>query len=75
MAPLTTESLAQLERPTKFEPKRDLRSANKEWKRGKDSDAKWSFGARPQETAWRLIDDANEDASLRTRPIGKASDL
>ncbi|KAK0629969.1 hypothetical protein B0T17DRAFT_506481 [Bombardia bombarda] len=30
---------------TQFE--RDLRSANKEWKRTKDSSAKWSHGSRP----------------------------
>ncbi len=35
----SVESSAQFER--------DLRSANKEWKRSKDSSAKWSHGHRP----------------------------
>jgi hypothetical protein len=32
------------ESPAQYE--RDLRSANKEWKRAKDSSAKWSHGVR-----------------------------
>lgn len=75
MASFTTESLAHLEGPTKFEPQRDLRSANKEWKRGKDSNAKWSFGARTHQTGSSPIDAADQDSILKTRPIGKASDL
>lgn len=34
-----------METPAQYE--RDLRSANKQWKRGKDASAKWSHGARP----------------------------
>ena len=38
-------SAAAFESSAQFE--RDLRSANKEWKRGKDASTKWSLGARP----------------------------
>lgn len=67
MAAPIVESAAQFER--------DLRSANQEWKRGKDSNVKWSFGARSQEKGWYPRYDKEDDASIKTRPIGKASDL
>lgn len=54
---------------------RDLRSANKEWKRGKDSIVKWSYGVRTQEKWWTLNDDAEGSSDTKARPLGKASDL
>lgn len=62
-----------VEAPAQFE--RDLRSANKEWKRGKDSNAKWLYGTKTQEKGWYPRYDAEEDASFKARPLGKASDL
>ena len=52
------------EAPAQYE--RDLRSANKEWKRGKDFNTKWSNGARPlANTRYDL--DLDEDAKVRPR--------
>lgn len=74
MATSTIETPTFAESPVQFEPKRDLRSANKEWKRGKDSDTKWSYGSRTREAQWQPICDA-EQLGIKARPIGKASDL
>lgn len=62
------------ETPAQFE--RDLRSANKEWKRGKDANVKWSYGATDPPARWSAstMDDA-EDTGFKVRPIGKPSDV
>lgn len=73
MAAPVVESLGQFDRPVQSE--RDLRSANKEWKRGKDSSVKWSYGAKPQEKGWYPSFDVEDDSSFKARPAGKASDL
>lgn len=73
MAAPVVESLAQFDRPVQSE--RDLRSANKEWKRDKDSSVKWSYGAKIQEKGRYPVLDAENDSSFKARPAGKASDL
>ncbi|PSS02255.1 hypothetical protein BD289DRAFT_255575 [Coniella lustricola] len=67
MAASFTESPAQFER--------DLRSANKEWKRGKDANAKWSYGSTSPNTWWASTVDADNDTSFsKARPLGKPSE-
>lgn len=62
------------ESPAHFE--RDLRSANKEWKRGKDANVKWSYGATsPHSWMSPPALDAEEDPAFKARPLGKPSDL
>lgn len=39
-----TQSIIAMSDSTQYE--RDLRSANKEWRRGKDSNVKWAHGSR-----------------------------
>lgn len=41
----STTQTSTMATSTQYE--RDLRSARKEWKRGKDSSVKWSHGSRP----------------------------
>lgn len=69
---------AAFETPAQYD--RDLRSANKEWKRSKDSTSKWSFGSRPLTgchldwstgEVWGGNDDSHR---AKARPRGKASD-
>lgn len=60
--------------PAQFE--RDLRSANKEWKRGKDANVKWSYGATtPQPWLSPSTLDEAEDPTFRPRPVGKPSNV
>lgn len=68
---------ATFENPAQFE--RDVRSANLEWKRTKDSSTKWSFGARPG--AGCAVDystleatGGSESQRAKSRPRGKWSD-
>lgn len=67
MANLINETPAQYER--------DLRSANKEWKRGKDANVKWSYGATTPHNWLSHAFDAEIDPTFKARPLGKASDL
>lgn len=63
------------ETPAQYE--RDLRSGQKEWKRGKDANVKWSYGATPPRQAplWSpSASDLDDDASFKARPLGKPSD-
>lgn len=59
--------------PAQYE--RDLRSGQKEWKRGKDANVKWCYGATPPRQAplWSASD-LDDDASFKARPLGKPSD-
>lgn len=61
------------ETPAQFE--RDLRSANKEWKRGKDANVKWSYGGTDSRAWWSstAIHEV-EDSTIKIRPVGKPSD-
>lgn len=60
------------ETPAQFE--RDLRSANKEWKRSKDSSSKWTHGAKPLRGVWNLSATDSEGESVKNRPMGKFSE-
>lgn len=58
---------------------RDLRGANKEWKRGKDSNMKWAHGARPSSGVgynWWTGEmlSGSESQRSKSRPLGKFSD-
>ncbi len=57
---------------------RDLRSANKEWKRTKDSSAKWSHGSRHLYGIRRNVygEVIDEDVALNTkaRPAKRPSE-
>jgi hypothetical protein len=68
---------ASIEIPAQFD--RDLRSANKEWKRVKDSSAKWSFGVRPSagvKLDWaHLPITGTESQQAHGRPRRKYSDM
>lgn len=49
---------------------RDMRSANKEWRRGKDHATKWAFGARPlygRRTDLVTIDTVDDGGCQRTK--------
>lgn len=67
-----------IETPAQFE--RDLRSAHKGWKRGKDSREKWAHGHRPAAgVKWNYItagvaDGTPEVLLSKSRPIKKYSD-
>ncbi|KUI68803.1 hypothetical protein VM1G_04159 [Cytospora mali] len=62
MAAIITETPAQYER--------DIRSANQEWKRGKDASVKWSYGST---SSWLGTEDVAPE-NFRAQPIGKLSD-
>lgn len=69
MATFLAESPAQYER--------DLRSGQQEWKRGKDANVKWSYGATSpkQVPFWSPpAVDMEEDPGFKARPLGKPSD-
>lgn len=54
---------------------RDLRSANQEYKRGKDASVKWSFGTTAS-PPWVIPGAPDPDSeNFRARPLGKWSDL
>ncbi|EJT74959.1 hypothetical protein GGTG_08797 [Gaeumannomyces tritici R3-111a-1] len=69
---------AMIETPAQFE--RDLRSAHKGWKRGKDSRAKWAHGHRPAAgVKWNhftggAADETPEVLLSKSRPDKKYSD-
>ncbi len=66
------------ETSTQFE--RDLRSAHKEYKRTKDSSAKWSKGARPLhgcqlDLATLEVVGGSDDQRVKARPRQKESEV
>lgn len=72
MPTFSVETLA--EPPVQFE--RDLRSAHKEWKRGKTANIKWSYGATQQHPFFPPLSlDVEDDPTFKPRPLGKRSDL
>lgn len=60
------------ETPVQYE--RDLRSANQEWKRGKDASAKWSYGSTATAPWYGCLPPEVESDNSKARPIGKLSD-
>lgn len=53
---------------------RDLRSANQEYKRGKDASVKWSFGTTASPSWWSASAPDPESENIKARPLGKWSD-
>lgn len=67
-------AIPMTETPAQFE--RDLRSGHKEWKRGKDANVKWSYGATSPHSWWNAPTlDEEQDPSFKARPLGKPSDV
>lgn len=59
---------------------RDLRSSHKEWKRGKDSHTKWSYGSQPSPGCrldWVTFEPigGSEEQRDKSRPRRKWSDM
>lgn len=65
MAATITESPAQYER--------DFRSANQEWKRGKDASVKWSYGSTATAPWYGSLPSDVESENFKARPLGKPS--
>lgn len=64
-----------VESPIQYD--RDLRGANKEWKRTKDSSAKWSCGSRPSGGVWTRGEHyvtGSESQQAKSRPRKRQSD-
>ncbi|KAG6366294.1 hypothetical protein INS49_000470 [Diaporthe citri] len=53
---------------------RDLRSANQEYKRGKDATVKWSFGTTASPSWWSASAPEPDNENIKARPLGKWSD-
>ena len=58
---------------------RDLRSANKEWKRTKDSTTKWSHGSRHlygiRKSVYGEVIDEDLERSTKSRPEKRPSEM
>lgn len=53
---------------------RDLRSANQDYKRGKDASVKWSFGTTAPPSWWSSNTPDLDSENVKARPLGKWSD-
>ncbi|ROW09564.1 hypothetical protein VMCG_02300 [Cytospora schulzeri] len=60
------------EAPAQYE--RDFRSANHEWKRGKDARAKWSYGSTATAPWYGCLPPDVESENFKAQPLGKQSE-